>query len=414
MFPLLPNRFDPFSNDLSPYPCNSQAHQIPSASPYWVRLREVPYEEVPSNFSIPGYTEVYGTPAAGQFRVDYTYRTGLVEFSSSDAGKFVTAFYRGVGSPITADDFHNLLRRVPSKGMFPGATAGSWIGTHFSIPDLDPNIKPLSGWMHSGGVGDSFNGAFEEISRFPNHYLTFGRTVTGVNSGSFQSVYAQRYVQYRPSHGGGVAMQFRLCYVGNTLCTGANFFAYFGRTGIQSGTDLLFHDNSPTVSSTSVITTPVVINATVQTQFPGWSVLPIGFGWTSAGSKYFCTFTRSTYHTLLMSFRAVAGKMADDDSSLPIATNLLGGMITDVSSYLVAGQWHDVRIELSNLDARLYIDGKLLAIHNTNIPGSIYQWQNEYFIPHLQISLPFSHASAGYFKVDYWHMGYHMPVSPAI
>lgn len=113
-------RINPFVGDggTTTYINLTETHIIPSVSPYVIRLNEVPEKQDPSNIravwvdsatgavTASALTEVAATPAAGEFRPDYStkadgneaWNTGLVEFSSVDAGKVVQISYTGMGT----------------------------------------------------------------------------------------------------------------------------------------------------------------------------------------------------------------------------------------------------------------------------------------------------------------------------
>lgn len=113
-------RINPFVGDggTTTYINLTETHIIPSVSPYVIRLNEVPEKQDPSNIravwvdsatgavTASALTEVAATPAAGEFRPDYStkadgneaWNTGLVEFSSVDAGKIVQISYTGMGT----------------------------------------------------------------------------------------------------------------------------------------------------------------------------------------------------------------------------------------------------------------------------------------------------------------------------
>lgn len=113
-------RINPFvgSGGATTYVNLTETHIIPSASPFVIRLNEVPEKRDPSNMKCVyvdnttgavtsrALTEVAATPAAGQFRPDYStkadkddsWNTGLVEFNSADAGKIVQITYTGMGT----------------------------------------------------------------------------------------------------------------------------------------------------------------------------------------------------------------------------------------------------------------------------------------------------------------------------
>lgn len=113
-------RINPFvgSGGATTYVNLTETHIIPSVSPFVIRLNEVPEKQDPSNMrcvyvddttgavTSSALTEVAATPAAGQFRPDYStkadkddsWNTGLVEFNSADAGKIVQITYTGMGT----------------------------------------------------------------------------------------------------------------------------------------------------------------------------------------------------------------------------------------------------------------------------------------------------------------------------
>ena len=96
----------------------TERHIVPSVSPFVVRLNEVPEKQDPSNMQMfyvddttgqtteTALTEVAATPGAGEFRPDYStnafddtsWNTGLIEFSSADAGKIIEVSYTATGT----------------------------------------------------------------------------------------------------------------------------------------------------------------------------------------------------------------------------------------------------------------------------------------------------------------------------
>lgn len=113
-------RINPFIGDggTTNYVDFTEVHIIPTASPFVVRLNEVPQKKDPSNMKVvyvdettgapttTVLTEVAATPGAGEFRPDYStnadgdedWNTGLIEFSSADAGKSIQVSYTGMGT----------------------------------------------------------------------------------------------------------------------------------------------------------------------------------------------------------------------------------------------------------------------------------------------------------------------------
>lgn len=95
-----------------------ETHVIPSASPFLIRLNEVPQKKDPSNMKVEYVDsktgrvnegvlrEVAATPGAGEYRLDYStnangdedWNTGLIEFSSADANNCIRVSYTGMGT----------------------------------------------------------------------------------------------------------------------------------------------------------------------------------------------------------------------------------------------------------------------------------------------------------------------------
>jgi len=103
-------RYNPFTGESLAVDKTEDNLEIPTSSPFVIQLLEVPRKDNPSTVSVYCYddlvdfTEVTGSPAQGQFRVDYPpsdgHGTGLIEFNSADAGKTVKITYKATGSPI--------------------------------------------------------------------------------------------------------------------------------------------------------------------------------------------------------------------------------------------------------------------------------------------------------------------------
>lgn len=110
-------RVNPFNNATN-YVNLTERHIVPSVSPFVVRLNEVPEKQDPSNMQMyyvddttgqtteTALTEVAATPGTGEFRPDYStnafddtsWNTGLIEFSSADAGKIIEVSYTATGT----------------------------------------------------------------------------------------------------------------------------------------------------------------------------------------------------------------------------------------------------------------------------------------------------------------------------
>lgn len=106
-------RLNPWTNVMEIKAISGETHQIPTSSPYTVRLNEVPQKTDPSTLKVSysggsQLTEVAATPEAGQFWPDYNttshgvedWNTGTLLFNAADAGKTVTVSYNGIGALV--------------------------------------------------------------------------------------------------------------------------------------------------------------------------------------------------------------------------------------------------------------------------------------------------------------------------
>lgn len=124
-------RYNPFTQTYTPFGYgysgnDKEVHTIPSSSPYWIYLNEIPREDSPSTLFVNeqgggSFTEVSFTtsPATNQFRVVYgsdgtttvtTAGQGIVEFNSADAGKTVEVQYYGLGFILDKKFVNNTLK----------------------------------------------------------------------------------------------------------------------------------------------------------------------------------------------------------------------------------------------------------------------------------------------------------------
>ncbi len=111
--PIVDYRFDPFTGVVQDVAVTERS-LIPANSPYWIQLNELPKEDTPSTVTVTqvgggSFTEVASPPAAGEYRVDYQYKTGLVEFNSADAGKEMEITYRGLGAIVLGLHFQSVI-----------------------------------------------------------------------------------------------------------------------------------------------------------------------------------------------------------------------------------------------------------------------------------------------------------------
>ena len=112
-------RRDPFGDQDLAIDKAEDGLSIPSATPYVIQLVEVPRKDVPSTITVYNVsdsvwmTEVTGAPGQNEFRVDYPSPdgegTGLVEFSSLDAGKTVNIAYKATGSAVITEFLDTLM-----------------------------------------------------------------------------------------------------------------------------------------------------------------------------------------------------------------------------------------------------------------------------------------------------------------
>lgn len=106
-------RLDPFLNVIDAKKISNEWHQVPSQSPYTIRLIEVPQKADPSTVVVKYengtvLTEVAATPSQGQYWPDYNttahgipdWNTGTLLFNAADAGKKVVVSYYGIGTLV--------------------------------------------------------------------------------------------------------------------------------------------------------------------------------------------------------------------------------------------------------------------------------------------------------------------------
>lgn len=151
-------RLDPWNNVLDIHNISGERHQIPTTSPFTVRLLEVPQKTEPTSLSVTcngaAMTEVAATPEQGQFFPDYrasvtgdpNWNRGELLFNAADAGKWITVNYRGMGTLIDS--------RLPDQLQMPftgsqqadretnlSTAPNSWDSQEGS----SPNGKPIYG-----------------------------------------------------------------------------------------------------------------------------------------------------------------------------------------------------------------------------------------------------------------------------
>jgi hypothetical protein len=150
---LTNSRFNPFTGVQGENPITGEVHVVPRIAPFYVALVEAPKREVPSTVVIQGYVETEGFPNPGEYRVDYRYGTGLVQFNASDAGRTITASYVGLGSAVLIEYMQRIAREDPAEGF-----TGNWwrleeAGDHFSAANTF-RVDRWASWTSSAGLPD--------------------------------------------------------------------------------------------------------------------------------------------------------------------------------------------------------------------------------------------------------------------
>jgi hypothetical protein len=414
---LVTNRFSPFAKDLTTVE-KEETHTVP-ASPSRVQLRETPVEEHPSAVWIPGYREVYTTPTSGYYRVDYTYGTGLIQFHTDNAGDGITVRYRGIGSILSARLYNALIERDPDVWIA-GYQHDDWVGTHFG---WDPSSPPLTkGWTISQtGSGGYMEHAYSVFSA--------GRSPVSPSSPYDPETEDQQYSLENRHFGvvandaGGAVLQARIRNpYADQDSQGALFLCFENvvpPTYDSSGTPI--SQKWTTQASPFTVDTPNP-GDTLIIGYPPWTCLPVGFGWTPGGSKYFCTFERSDEvlqaqggywrdaAMILSSWCAVVGAGVLAAGNIPrTQVQTQGGWLTDVSSFFTSGvaQWYEIRIELQLHEARLYVNDRIAAVHNTHIPNTFYYGANwgHHLRTTLTLAYPKHETIAARHDIDYFAAG---------
>jgi hypothetical protein len=423
--PLRRNRFNPFSEDLVATNVRSEYHTIPSSPPHYVELHEVPVEEIPSNVKVLGFEESYSAPTSGYFQVDYTYHTGKIRFHSDNAAQAISVSYRGAGSVISAGKFNAILNQVPEDGFIEGCCHDDWVGTHFTWSGTSSAIssRTLGGWEARWHNDESPDNPLKLY--FADGRCIINRGSTALTSYGHVSLY-NRHSTYDIRTNVTMAMQLAFC-MGSSFGSGSSFFSYFaaginGETGGFPPSSLtIIPAHAPYSFDATWLTTTDANSETydVMSHFPAWSCLPVGFGKTKTGSFYFCTFGRSTaadWHSVINVLDGVGN--SDTLPTTPAeltGASTLGGHITDISNHFNRGwqnEFYDIRIELNPSMARIFVDGRLAAVHNTWIPTSFYTSMMPF------ISASYDQLNAGVegnaFSVDYFSCGPLDPVSPSV
>lgn len=122
------HRINPFTAAAAYTTIAGEVHAIPGSGTYRIRLNEVPDENYthatsgsPLYIRTPGgvvFAEVATSPGLNEFRVDYEYKTGWVEFNSANADDIILCDYRGTGSPTTAEVINSLQYGIPMIAEF--------------------------------------------------------------------------------------------------------------------------------------------------------------------------------------------------------------------------------------------------------------------------------------------------------
>jgi len=166
-------RYDPFLETDSAASISDERHVIPNASPYYIRLDEIPKLDDPSTIEVwtgvgktgTQYSEVSSAPATQEFQVDYKHKTAKVRFNSANADTTVYVTYKGMGTHIS-DKLAKLLGYLPA-GFNPNFVGDGSDGT----PDYS--------------AGGSIT---TESKQFANMNIPNGQTVTCTKKATFIGV----------------------------------------------------------------------------------------------------------------------------------------------------------------------------------------------------------------------------------
>ncbi len=129
------HRLNPFTAANTHAVITDEVHAIPASGTYWARLFEAPdstYVHATSGSplyirTVGGtvFSEVSSSPGLNEFRVDYTYKTGWIEFNSGNADDIILCCYRGTGSVVTAELVNALQWLRPVAPFFAGDASDS-------------------------------------------------------------------------------------------------------------------------------------------------------------------------------------------------------------------------------------------------------------------------------------------------
>lgn len=173
-------RFNPFSSGDMAVDKTEDNLYIPSGSPFFIQLLEVPRKNTPTSITVYNYdngaymTEAAHPPAQGQFTVDYPAPdgkgTGLVEFNSADANKQVRVAYKATGSPIVSEF-------LDSKVSWPSPAPGENQGVIFKSSAPTWAYFPKR-YFHEGnalhhGDGESESCIYFRFKKGPNDSKVF-------------------------------------------------------------------------------------------------------------------------------------------------------------------------------------------------------------------------------------------------
>jgi hypothetical protein len=164
-------RRNPFTKTENPVIKQENGLVIPTSSPYLVQLVETPLKEIPSSVTVYNVTdnqymtEVQTAPGQGQFRVDYPEPdgegTGLVEFSSLDAGKEVNVTYKGTGSPVVTEFLEAMMEGFDNAVL---GTAASFTVKH-SNDDEKTTTSTAPAKLKETKINKSYPGSVRVIWR---------------------------------------------------------------------------------------------------------------------------------------------------------------------------------------------------------------------------------------------------------
>ncbi len=135
---------------------SGESFTIPSSAPYQIYTTHTPlYGSPGTTTSIPGFTEVTGTPSTNQYQVDYSgNNASRFSFSSFNGGNAISVTYTANGDDIVAEWFNSLQTSV--TGIEAYIISGSAFNGNVRVTgsSMTGNLN-----MNGGSITTSVSGA---------------------------------------------------------------------------------------------------------------------------------------------------------------------------------------------------------------------------------------------------------------